>query len=104
MTKKRISIELSDTQYRYLLKIIGLGEFVLQAHKLRSNTQITQMLDNIFSYSKQFGCEDMIDGPFKLDNSYEINPDMMSELIDECFDLGQIAGEEEGRFMLKAPE
>ncbi len=102
--KKKIVLEINDIQYKYLLKTLALGEFVLQGHILETNKQIDQMMSMFYSYAKQFNCEEMVNGPFPLDNDYEINPDIMSKFLEEYFDIGELENEEDVRFMLKPTE
>ncbi|PLX05714.1 MAG: hypothetical protein C0596_19140 [Marinilabiliales bacterium] len=103
MAKKKITLELNDSQYKNLVKILALGEFVLQGHK-NPNKQIEQMLSSIYSYAEHFDSEDMVIGPLSIGEKYEIDDKYMSDIIEECFDMGMIADEEDVRFMLKQSE
>ncbi|MDD2635948.1 MAG: hypothetical protein PHW82_10655 [Bacteroidales bacterium] len=104
MGKKKITIEISDNQYKHLVKVLAVGEFAIQGHILKPNKQITQMISAIFAHAKEFNCEHMVHGPLAFGDGYEIDVDYMSELIDEIFDVGEVQGEEDIRFMLKSSE
>jgi hypothetical protein len=104
MPKKKITIEVNDSQYKDLVKVLALGEFALQGHLLETDKQIDKIMSFIYFYAKEFNCGDMVKGPFLFDNDYEINPDYMSNLIDDCFDAGMVKGEGLFRFMLKPSE
>jgi len=103
MAKKKITVELSNNEYLNFLKIIALGDFAFQGHK-KANRKLYQTISSICSYAKDFNCEDLINGPNLIDGCYEIDPDFMSDLIDECLDVGEVPGEEDIRFMLKSSE
>jgi len=86
------------------VKVLALGEFVLQGHILETDKQIDQIMSSIYFYAKEFNCGDMVKGSFSFANDYEIDPDYMSNLIDDFFDAGMVQAEELFRFMLKPSE
>ena len=100
MATKKITLEMSDSQYKNFLKIIALGEFAFQGHK-QTNKHINQMISSICAYADKFNCEGFVTGPNLIDGCYEIDPDFMSDIIDKYMDIVHINDEEDMRFMLK---
>jgi hypothetical protein len=104
MTKKKITLELSNNDYLNLLKIISIGEFAMQGHKTSTEDTIYKMLSSIYKHAKEFNCEDLVDEPFLIDDSYEVDVEYMARLIDETFDIEDGSEDEDMRFMLKQSE
>ncbi len=102
MAKKKITLELDNQEYLYLLKIISIGEFAMYGHKISNGDRIYQLMSSIYKYAKDFKCEDCVNGPILIDGSYEVDTEFMTKLIYDVFDVGELPDEESIRFMLKS--
>lgn len=57
----KMNITLSKKQYKDLIKVIHLGEWLLNSYRIEeSEMEFRDIEQHIYSYAKQFGLEDLI--------------------------------------------
>jgi len=82
-------IEFSDSQYKTLLKLAFLGEWVLNALAVETeHVKEKELLNLILSKNKLFNASDMVD-EFDLEDSYELKEDLIMEYVDELEDYNE---------------
>lgn len=67
MTKK---IELTSEEYKNLLRLVYLGHWMANSHRDNPVVELDNVENLIYSYAKDFGCEDMVDVDSKLKRYY----------------------------------
>jgi hypothetical protein len=69
--EKRVKIDFTRAEYRALLDLISLGEWVLAAHDVKEDPKkkgYKDVVQKVFSYAKKFGCEKLVE----YDQDYEM--------------------------------
>ena len=65
-----MKINLTKKEYRVLVEMLYLGDWMLHAHEVEpSHKEHSELKDKIFAYSKEMAAEDIIDYS-KVSNSY----------------------------------
>lgn len=80
-----MKINFTKKEYRALVQVLHLGDWILHAHETRDNPEtepFRSICQKVYSHYKEMGCEDIIErsgGEFYGNRKFE---DSMHELID----------------------
>ena len=57
-----MKIELTNSQYRKLVKLVYIGEWIMNSHRKNEKDYIfTDIEQHIYSYFKEFNCDDILE-------------------------------------------
>lgn len=76
-----MKINFTKKQYEKLIRLLFLGEFVLNGHKEETDEDYDDILQYIYSFSKEMGQENLIEYDSSYDKYFETR-----EFEDEMFD------------------
>lgn len=74
-------IELTPDQYRLLIELAYFGEWVMRKVEADEEDECEDLLQHLYSYSKDFGCEDLFEydsrkNYYYFDEAHEISLDI----------------------------
>ncbi len=87
-----MTIELSSDQYRKLIKMVYIAEWVVNSHKSSEDEyEFTDIEQHIYSFFNEFGCDDLIEYDEEHDMFFPLSDmdDQLMHYIDEFLETNK---------------